>query len=308
MKKNILNSLLLILCIHIFPLNSIAQYLQSFNGDAQWNTYSWFEVSNNTTYQLHGDTLINDTNYKKIINFPTNYPGSYNQVDFVREDTLSKKIFQRLNASEFIIYDYALSAGDTFQYKNPQWPGIIYNLVLDSITDTIYNPNTQFLLTCDLDKKVFYFHDAQSPWNNNIIWVEGIGSLAGPLLSFYDWQGGNEGETLLCHFNHENTKDFHYIYMYEPSPCQGPLGQDEKKPLDEVLIFPNPFCLDLVTVQGKNIKTIEILSPQGQICLQNSLAIENRLVVNMENKPKGIYFIRITFINNSKNIKKIIKI
>lgn len=287
--------------------DSYSQYQQSYKGNPQWYTYSWFEISYNTNYQFSGDTIINDTIYKKLINFPTNNIGPYFQMDLVREDTINRTIYQRLNSTDFLIYDFSLNVGDTFHYVNPQWTNATCNLVLDSITDTIYNSFGQYLEINLIPQKVFYLHDATNPLDNNIVWVESIGSLAGPLFSFHDWQGGNEGETLLCHYNENEIRDYHYIYNFEQNPCEGFVGINEPVEVEQVTVFPNPISKGNINIEGQNIKTIKILGSLGNVISCTAVKSGNHFEISFENRPTGVYFIQVTFSNNESTIKKIIK-
>jgi hypothetical protein len=306
--KKLFNITLLFLALFAGITNSTySQYQPSFNGNPQWFTYSWFEISYNTQYQFAGDTIINDTTYKKLTNFPTNNVGSYFQMDLVREDTINRTIYQRLNSTDFIIYDFNLNVGDTFHYVNPQWINVTFNLVLDSITDTVYNSFGQYMEINLFPKKVFYFHDAENIMDNNIIWIESIGSLAGPLYSFRDWQGGNEGETLLCHYDENETRDFHYIYNFEQNPCEGFVGIDEPDKAETVTVFPNPISKGKLNIDGQNIKSIKIFGSFGNVVPCLVLKSGNRFEISIENEPTGVYFILVTFGNNESTIKKIIK-
>ena len=146
MKKLLKITLLFSVLFAGITTDTYSQYQQSYKGNPQWYTYSWFEISYNTQYQFLSDTIVNDTIYKKLINFPTNYVGSYFQMDLVREDTINRTIYQRLNSTDFIIYDFNLSVGDTFHYVNPQWINVTFNLVLDSITDGLAPNKSDFLI------------------------------------------------------------------------------------------------------------------------------------------------------------------
>lgn len=307
MKKLLKITLLFSVLFAGITTDTYSQYQQSYKGNPQWYTYSWFEISYNTQYQFLSDTIVNDTIYKKLINFPTNYVGSYFQMDLVREDTINRTIYQRLNSTDFIIYDFNLSVGDTFHYVNPQWINVTFNLVLDSITDTIYNSFGQYMELNLFPKKVFYFHDADNIMDNNIIWIESIGSLAGPLYPFRDWQGGNEGETLLCHYDENEIRDFHYIYNFEQNPCEGFVGINEPVNVERFTVFPNPISRGNINIEGQYINTIKIMSALGNVIPFTSVKSGNHFEINFENQPTGIYLIQVTFSNNESSIKKIIK-
>lgn len=138
---NELNRILTIFIINTigFTLSASSQYVPMLRANCEWYTYSWFEISYNTTFKISGDSIVNDTTYKKLISFPTGNSGGYNQIDLVREDTNSRTVYRRANNKDYLLYNYNLQVGDTFLVKNPEWGNAQYHVLLDSITDTLYN-------------------------------------------------------------------------------------------------------------------------------------------------------------------------
>lgn len=106
MKKMKITQSLLILSILGISFSSYAQYVPTLREGCEWYTYSWFEISYNTTFQILGDSTINDTTYKKIISFPTGVTPLHFNTDLVREDTNSKKIYRRANDIDYLMYDF----------------------------------------------------------------------------------------------------------------------------------------------------------------------------------------------------------
>ena len=73
-----------------------------------------------------------------------------------------------------------------------------------------------------------------------------------------------------------------------------------------ILIYPNPTN-GLITVKGKEINNIEITNISGQVVYQftNDNYLLNKILINLKEEPKGIYFIK--FQNNDyTKVKKII--
>jgi hypothetical protein len=69
----------------------------NFNG----NTY-------NKSLIVKGDTLIGDKSYKRIVDLATNHCEC-----LMRED--GAKVFCSQNGNEYLVYDFSLSVGDTFE-------------------------------------------------------------------------------------------------------------------------------------------------------------------------------------------------
>ena len=298
---------LLILNILGISFISFSQYAPTLRDNSEWYTYSWFEISYNTTFQIMGDSTINDTIYKKVISFPTGVTPLISNTDLIREDIDSKKIYRRANGIDYLMYDYSLQQGDTFTVQRMDG-GFLPNLVLDSITSTLSNNTGNFLQTDIETMRVYYFHDPEFAFIDNVIWIEGIGSLAGLIYSDQSGNGGNNGETLLCHYNENSLRDFHYIYYEEPNPCESIVGINNLEILNRVKIFPNPSIDGFCRVEGRDIKSIEIYNSSGSIISSSNFPIHNIAEINLSKSPEGMYFVRIVFNDFNSSVIKFIKI
>ena len=77
-----------------------------------------------------------------------------------------------------------------------------------------------------------------------------------------------------------------------------------------IQIFPNPFS-DKITLQlpdYSNVKRISIYSTNGAIVFQKSNEINQLLKIQVENLTQGLYFVKIQFIDNTIQTKKLIKL
>jgi len=72
---------------------------------------------------------------------------------------------------------------------------------------------------------------------------------------------------------------------------------------ENIKIYPNPTN-GIVNIQGKNIQEIELINSRGQIIKQMEFE-EGRLIIDLSQQPKGIYFVKAT-VDNSIVIKKIV--
>lgn len=294
----------LILFLFVFINIGKSQYITTLQENSEWYTYFHWENYYSSYFEyINGETLINGNLYKEIVR-----SNDYEyDINYVREDIENKLIYQRLNNTDFILYDYNLSVGDTFHYDNPQWVNTDYYLVLDSITDSIYTYPGNFLEYNLETTRAFYFHNAYSPFYNNIVWVEGIGSLAGILYSYVDWH--YDSDILLCHYNENGIRDFHYIYIEEPSPCQGFVGVTENLSESYFKLFPNPITNDILHIEGSEITSIEIKGMDGRsLCKVVNIEDSKELSISTENLSKGIYLIQINFGINQLSTKKIVKL
>lgn len=307
MKRAKITYCLLLAGILGIPFGSFSQYTPTLNENSEWYSYSWFEVSYNETFQITGDSIVNDTIYKKLASFPTGSTPSFYETSLVREDIASKRIYRRANGLDFLMYDFSLQTGDTFKIKRPDG-GYLHHLVLDSISDTLYNTTVNFLQTNIGNRKVYYFHDTEYAFIDNVVWIEGIGSLAGLLYSDESWNGGHTGQTLLCHYNEQGNRDFHYIYYEEPNPCESIVSVDNLGTEKKVKISPNPSTDGIFSIEGKGIRAIEIYNASGSLLNTLDISITDMGKINLSKYPKGIYFIRVLFRNQTSSVSKVVKI
>ena len=113
----------------------------NFNG----NTY-------NKSLIVKGDTLIGDKSYKRIVDLATNHCEC-----LMRED--GAKVFCSQNGNEYLVYDFSLSVGDTFETFETK--------ATVAAVDTIIVGDHSF--------RVLDVRENDNPQTN--WWVEGIGSM-----------------------------------------------------------------------------------------------------------------------------------
>jgi hypothetical protein len=77
----------------------------------------------------------------------------------------------------------------------------------------------------------------------------------------------------------------------------------------DVLIYPNPVTDDNFSVKSDNIiKTVEVLNVIGQCVkkITNDTGVAYNIIVKMPDCDKGMYMVRITFVDDKSLIKKIL--
>jgi hypothetical protein len=229
----------------VFVLNLVV--FTNVNGQAYHpllgNKYKWeqFQGGAATLCGLTQGQLIyegNDTNYFGInykVMMGDTVSATYNQLpfawcppyyvtggqyiihSFVREDTISRKvyIYDFFNNTEKTLYDFSLTDGDTL--FNP----------FDSFNNYFVVDSVRFQMISGLGyRKFFYLHEATLTCG--LYYIEGIGSILGVDLPF-DWCNGSAllycikdsmnnsiyGNCLTNVFLHEidplNRIEFHYL-------------------------------------------------------------------------------------------------
>ncbi|MBK9735619.1 MAG: T9SS type A sorting domain-containing protein [Saprospiraceae bacterium] len=278
------------------------------NDKSEWHHYFWFEASCNHHLIVEGDTIINNINYKKIINYGDicNYP----YYTFAREDTIKKQVFYYYSdTTEIMIYDFSLTVGDTiksvFQYYQ-------FNMVIDSIITKLpeYSP-------CSLPPeiyietpKIFYLSHINCPDCKQVIWVEGIGNISNPFYCYIPWTAGGLGDALICHFDEKGFQDYHYVYCEEPEPCKGPIVATEELENEiQLQFYPNPIhettFLEIIDIK-KNIISIDLYNSAGMLMIKkNEIFSQN---INLSEFNPGLIYVVLRTKKGEVIIRKLIKI
>ena len=206
---------------------------------------------------LAGDTNINTYNYVKIIQ-------SYDTIANMNQDTYwgcyrednNKMVYflPKDSINEVLLYDFSKSDGDTIYINEYDYWG--YNIIpyiIDQVDSVLIEGNY---------RKIFYFNPVFS-FYSEFPWIEGIGSMAGILYSFYPYTIGGWWE-LNC-----LTYNGNFVYQNPESwltDCFTITGFDNHRNNEaNVLVYPNPATEGQITFEFENIEHITPLSvpPQG---------------------------------------------
>lgn len=306
--QNIMKKFILILLL--IPFYSFAQ--QSFpliKDDGIWRVVNggivtppdpWWMIK--SQYLMKGDTIINNTTYKKI--YKCDYSPSINNKVYIagiREDSSGKVYMQAdsnlqlysssINAGqEYLLYDFSLNIGDT----------IILNSVIDSIN--IVNVIDSVLVGSEYRKR----------WNFNTIggfprqWIEGIGDYHG---LFYSLQ------SMFENYQHISCYEDNNVFWLSPelsTDCFSVSMENViKRTTSEVSIYPNPVG-DFINLQ---IKDNNILKPElkifditGNLIKRDYLKpFADEYSLDISSLNSGMYFIKIVSSEQVISAKKFIK-
>jgi len=246
-----------------FP-DSTYWHLSHLNGyDFPCTNYSKTDVLE----YFEGDTVINSINYRiireKYLGF---YYGScgnkvFYHTTYIREDTISNKVFLFKNGKDTLLYDYTLQVGDTIKgwHANPFSDNMVIQI------DTIFLRN-KF-------RRVWYFDVI-----NNIGIVEGYGTIGrGVKASLFFFGVGPYTETRLTCLDdtlgpivyqplYFNTQCFPYSvndindssqhFSFYPNPAQDVLHIETTLPNSTFVIY---------DITGKQMRQTELKGTIAQI-------------------------------------------
>jgi len=143
---------------------------------------------------------------------------------------------------------------------------------------------------------VEYFGISRRRWSFtgfwNEYWVEGIGSLYGPIFSFAPECITDDWWDLLCF--HENDTIF-YIKPYEDECYQPNVGIDEEIDQSHLMIIPNPVVQgqSFVLQCDKGIEEVEIYNSAGVVVKHFPVDHQQSLLFSSVQFTAGLYFTRI---------------
>lgn len=328
MKK----SLQIVFFINSFLLhtNDVAaqQYISVLDNVNKWAIFtveigvgqerSYF--SNSGFFNSH-DSIIDSIAYKWIE--PDNhfyyFPGDSLQY-FLREDTAAKQIYIKYNDSiaEYLIYDFNLIAGDSIylQFKSSNFTDGYFTV--DSIGS---------LTTLAGIRRTWHL---ANDFNQKIVWIEGIGSIYGPIYTantFCDFcvfsTCYNQIYTTLfltCAF-----KDT--VQLYQNSVCDippeflaipngsclysgaGGIHENSKSPLLEVHPNPNNGITFLKFNENyvQENSYLSVINSQGQIVMQIMVSksqLQNEIKIDLSLQKSGVYSIYDNYGNSARIIKQ----
>lgn len=272
-------------------------------------------------YYLEGDTIVDGFQYYKLQQqkatiYPMIAPGLcapslpplvYDTLEtfsgiLLREDSVQRKIWKKevfgSDTSEYLIYNFSLNIGDTMTSMSSTsqfttgFIGSPVKGVIDSISFITLNNN-------DITR-VFYINPIDFySFDHPFYIMEGVGSLQGFHSPFkHDFESTYH---LVC-VNDEGINLFS-----NPNYSCGYLLNDKNEVKKGISFefFPNPNNGENISIVGENIKTVDILNIQGQL-IKTIEVTTNEIRINIENKTKGIYFVKSKFKNGAIVIKKLV--
>jgi hypothetical protein len=294
MKKIILLSI-----FSVFSLQGYSQvYKPLLDNLNEWHVTTCFSGCLTDVYYTDGDTIVDGKAYKILDGF-----HYISRTFLLREEVNNKKVFLNKVAlghnEEFLLYDFSLNEGDTFNMLNPYspFPQDGGAFILDSI---IERP-----LADDNNYRHFYFSPA--PGNTisteNAVWVEGAGSL-----SIINAPGGhpdiNGSGHLSCFF--KDTEVF-YANLDSINDCIPLHLGIEKYSLENVVISKGNNSGDCVVSNAKNVKSITVFNLSGKKLKVIKNAGRNSLNIDFSGYQSGMYIVVANGFGGANKSFKIIK-
>jgi len=226
-------------------------------------------------YTLHGDTSINQVNYKKLclesgdtLNPEIEAIGGLREQDkkiyFIGQDFLGNPHYE-----ESLLYDFNKQIGDTVKHDNY---GTFYSIIenIDSIEiDGEYRKRYKVYASNN-----YYFPGQE-------YWIEGIGSIKNGLL-------GNITMIPTCcyhYWEHVCFRENEQVKYLNPSfsecfPDYLLTSINENIEIFEINIYPNPFSneLHIDNIQPDENINVRIVDNLGRILVHKELTTKNNII------------------------------
>ncbi|MCK9400101.1 MAG: T9SS type A sorting domain-containing protein [Bacteroidales bacterium] len=288
-----------------------AQAVDHFvNVDSEWYTARiypnpspedpYFVQTKSTHYGFIGDTLINNEIWVKMYSswdtlfyLELHFQGFIHSSDGI---VVFRDVYNNLDT----LYNFNLNVGDS----------VFYDFGFNSTNVAIIDIDS--ILINGVYFKRFYFDE---PFENttfeflNEIWIEGIGSVHGPLFPHQPELFSSEipdKRDLTCSF----TNGFQYFNnpSYDDCFINIILGI-EKLPNNEFDVYPNPFK-NVITIENANfeygVTNVTIYNILGNKIYSEKI-MNNKQSIVLEHLPIGVYYVRINQ-GNKYQTKAVIKL
>jgi hypothetical protein len=197
---------------------------------------------------------------------------------FIREDVTSQKVYlyDVYNQVDILLYDFSLETGDSILTGD----GESYAKV-DTV---IYKP---FGNSTDTLKQICFDSGC------NTRWIEGIGSLWGVLEGLNAFFITGEITKLVCYYDNDNlvyhSPEFETCFPDSTSVSNLKFGNKKN-----IKIFPNPTS-DKIIIHSlrSRIFEVEIYDLTGTCLYRNFNTGSNRIDLETNNLPKGMYVLKV---------------
>ncbi len=282
---------MLYVAVGFFSTVQAQDYKPLLDNTNEWHVTSCYFGCLTDVYFTDGDTLVEGNNYKILDGF------HYISRSFLlREEVSNQRVYLRKlggngSGQEYLLYDFSLQEGDSFEMFNPITPfpenaGIF---VVDSIRLRLLEDGMAY--------RHYYFSPAptNNVSDNNCVWVEGIGSL-----SIINAPSGlpdiNGAGHLSCFFKEGNL---FYTNLDSISGCSPTLGN-----FSPVLALKPQLVVDsdrqLIQLKSSvAFDDISVYSLNGQRIAEQSIMVNTAYSWSL-NLAKGMYFLSVVNTTNGQ--------
>jgi hypothetical protein len=316
MKLIILPTSLAFLCFSFLSMNLFSQN-EYFSNNVSWGVEHgaqgpWYGNYDRVKYSVQGDTVIENTLYKKIyeagiyISYQSTSPENPWQQNTYSETTINNPLprlivrsqgmrmykWNTQNQIEELLYDFDVAVGDTM-YIHPEM--FFYPIVVESVDSILIAGEYRRII------------EVVSTELEEIIcptFIEGIGNLKAHLdgITFVDVS--DIKSNLICYsYNDEYFQiDFNYELMPSSEECEYVVGIEEIVDYSKLRLYPNPIdgngSIQISGIDKSENILITFFDLTGK-CIHSvkTFCSGNLITLNNLRFPAGYYQVQVQFDN-----------
>lgn len=298
----------IIIFIILLPTFLFGQPVNHFsNLDSKWNVattlpsptqqFPIFVSTTTTVYGFKGDTLINNKQWLKLyISSDSTFQNNLSYCGLLRAENRSVYFINSNNKLD-TLYDFSLTVGDSSLFNiwggQPEWLHVIS-------VDSIQLNGAEY-------KRLKFSEPSSNAFDQlNEIWIEGIGSIHGPLFPSSPRKFSEEisdSMFVICTFS--NNQNIWLRQSYPNCYVNITMGTTPLK-LMNLKIYPNPF-INKIQIENPDLlkcklSVVDILGQKvGQFHIDS-----NHQTLDLSELKEGVYFLNVET-KYEKSSTKIIK-
>ncbi|PWH86311.1 T9SS type A sorting domain-containing protein [Brumimicrobium oceani] len=276
------------------------------NQDAQWNVatsftaatqeHPSFVATTTKVYGFQGDSLINGDTWSKIYSTSDSLFQSNLAFEGLTRVDNDLVLFKKGANPIDTLYDFSLAVGDSVFYD------------FDLFTSWIHVEEIQTIQINGESYKKFIFTEPTGPTafdHLNEVWIEGIGSVHGPLFPLSPRKFSEEiPDSMLLTCSFANNQDFFNHPSYSDCYVNITLGVENHEAIN-LSIYPNPVSSILTIASTQSINgVIEIYDVNGKL-LKTVKAKREKVSIDVSAFENGVYILNFE-LNGQKVVKRFI--
>ncbi len=269
-----------------------------------YHTLDWIEETLSPTYYTtEGDTIFNNTVYKKVYKSLDHDPLNWELENYyVRKD--QDGLVYRLNANmeEILLIDPQMELDESIEATSHCIFTLDYIIPIQVLDQMNKRWQYSYVKLDPVDGSTIYSS------TNGFQWLEKVGNLKHPFFGPLDYcdlvQNDTIDHALGCFFSEDQL-----VYGNE-ALCSDVISASMVNAQTDINIFPNPLVdhLFIESSTTRKIQEIWISDLQGKLYYQNSSVDNGRIRVDTHPFPASKYVVTLLFDDQSTAVRKIVKI